>query len=46
MGYGFKLCDITAVSEYHLYCVGVIGLNSVILQLLVNIICTVYGLLV
>jgi len=35
------LCDITAVSDYHLYCVGVIGLNCVILQLLVDIICTV-----
>jgi len=33
------LCDITAVSEYHLYCVGVIGLNCVILLLLVDIIC-------
>jgi len=32
------LCDITAVSEYRLYCVGVIVLDCVILQLLVNII--------
>jgi len=38
MGYLFKLWDITAVNVYCLYCVGVIGLNCVILQVLVNII--------
>jgi len=35
------MCDITVVSEYLLYCVGVMGLNCVILKLLVYIICTV-----
>jgi len=40
------LCDITAASECHLYYVGVIGLNCVILQLLVIIICIGWGLLV
>jgi len=37
-GYWFKLCDITAVSEYNYQCVVVIGLNCVILQLLATII--------
>jgi len=41
MGHCFKLCDIAAVSEYNLHFVGVICLNFVILQLLVNIICIV-----
>jgi len=45
MGYCFKLCVITALSEYHLYCVWVIVLNRVLLQLLVNIISIFYGLL-
>ena len=40
------MCDIAALNEYHLYCVWVIGLNCVILQLLVNINITVYGLMV
>jgi len=39
------LCDIISVSEYHLQYVGFIALIFVILQLLVSIIFTVYGLL-
>jgi len=35
------LCDITVVSEYHLYCVWVIGLNCEILHLKLDIICIV-----
>jgi len=46
MGYWFKLCDITALSEYHLHSIGVIVLICVILQFLVNIICNLYGLLI
>jgi len=45
MGYCFKLCDITAFSEYHLHSVGVVVLICVILQFLVNIISILYGLL-
>jgi len=41
MGNWFKLCDITAVSEYHLYNVGDIGLNCVIIEFLANVICSV-----
>jgi len=38
----FKIFELLIqVSEYHLYYVGVIGLNCVILQPLANIICTV-----
>ena len=38
----FKIFELLIqVSEYHLYCVGGIGLYCEILQLLVNIICNV-----
>jgi len=40
------LCDITSVNDISFYFVGVIGLNCVILQLLMNIFCTVKGLFV
>jgi len=45
MGYWFKCSDIKDVSEYHFYFVGVIALNCMILQLLVNFICNMLGLL-
>jgi len=35
------LCDVSDLSVYHFYYVGVIGLNYVILQFLLNIISTV-----